>query len=60
VDQLDAQAGAGAQQPGVDERAAVIDVVPTSAQRRLCRPGDYADLGVNFLFGGAGAAEVSA
>jgi hypothetical protein len=31
VDQLDAQLGAGAQQPRIDERAAVIRIKPNSA-----------------------------
>jgi hypothetical protein len=31
VDQLDTQLGAGAQQPRIDESAAVIDVKPNSA-----------------------------
>jgi len=34
------------ERPGVDAAAAfVFGVVPTSAQRRLCRPRDCADLG---------------
>ena len=43
MDQLDAQAGAGPQQPGVHERAAVIDVDPVrdaaAGQRRAQRGG---------------------
>ena len=58
VDQPDAELAAGPQQPGVDVGAAVVDVVPTSAQRRLCRPGGYADLDEDRLLSGGARAEV--
>ncbi|ETZ96414.1 hypothetical protein I546_4448 [Mycobacterium kansasii 732] len=35
---------AGPQQPRIDEGAAVVDAMPISALRRLCRPHDYADV----------------
>jgi hypothetical protein len=34
--------------------------VPTSPQHRLCRPADYADLGVTVLLTGVSGPEVSA
>jgi hypothetical protein len=43
-----AAGGEGLEQAGalaVGAGDAVVDVVPTSAQRRLCRPLRYADLG---------------
>src|SRR5260370_38308441 len=57
VDQLDAQLRAGPQQPRSDERRPVIHVVPTSAQRRLCRPADYAEPGAKGLLAGGERAE---
>src|SRR6266496_1888552 len=39
---------------------AVVHVVPTSAQRRLCRPADYADPAVKGLPTGVSGREVSA
>jgi hypothetical protein len=44
----------------VHERRSVVDVVPTSAQCRLCRPGGYADLDEDRLLSGGARAMMSA
>jgi hypothetical protein len=38
----------------------VIGIVPTSAQCRLCRAADYADLGVTVLLTGVSERKISA
>jgi hypothetical protein len=45
---------------GEDEGGVVVGIVPTSAQRRLCRAADYADPGVTVLLTGVSGQEVSA
>src|SRR5262249_61904013 len=57
VNQAYAQDRARAGKPRIGERRAVVAVVPTSAQLRLCRRRDYADPGAEGLLSGGGRAE---
>ena len=46
--------------PPSPQAGAIIAIVPTSAQLRLCRAADYADPGVTVLLTGVSGQEVSA
>ena len=60
VGQADAEHRQAALELAGDERRAVVDIAPTSAQRRLCRPADYADLAAKPLLSQGGGLKTSA
>ena len=60
VDQADAQHCAAAVQRRIRVGRAIVEVAPTSAQRGLCRPPDYADLAEKLLLSQGGGLKMSA